>query len=292
MKFLKVLAALLVLLPCFCPGAAAQFKKEGLSQNSNDKGAPKDTTDRLFDPVEFWSGITHKDYGKEVRLGTMFAGSTVFLGAQQINNRDYWKLPILYGGIGAGVGLGVHFNKAGNSSAATWCFVGAGLTYWAGLLDGAISFKTDKYPHAGKATVYSILVPGLGQAYNGEYWKIPIYVGGLGAAVHYSVSFTQQFNRFRNIYLDALEQGSEYSGAVTSDVAKYYRDIYRRYRDYAYLSVLLVYLIQVIDANVFSYMHDFNVNDDLTLNVAPGVVGGDLSMGASPALGVNLALRF
>ena len=57
-----------------------------------------------------------------------------------------------------------------------------------------------------------------------------------------------------------------------AETAKWYRDVYRRYRDYSIVATAAVYLLQVIDANVFAYMHDFEVTDDLTMNVSPTVI--------------------
>lgn len=292
MRFCRILLSVTLIILLGTVSSRAQFKDKAFSQSMAGKNAEKDSADVMFDIHEFWSGITHKPYRQTPRIGTMFAGSTIFIGAQQINNRQYWKLPIIYGGIGAGIGLGIHYNSMGRGDIGQWCLIGAGLMYWGSLLDGAISFKPDPYPLPGKATIYSILLPGLGQAYNGEYWKIPIYVGGLGAAVHFSVLNNMQFHRFRSLYLESLEPG--YDGPVSSESAKYYRDIYRRYRDYSVLAIALVYLIQVIDANVFAYMHDFNVNDNLAMSVNPTVLNLDqqYALNPNPAVGVNLSLRF
>lgn len=295
-RILRALAAVAVAVVLSGFDARAQFKSEAFSQSYNeDQSQPGDTIDKVFSFKEFWSGLTHK-YEEPPKLGTMFAGSFVFIGSQQIYNRDYWKLPIIYGGIGAGVGLGIHYNSIGNHNAATWCFVGAGLTYWASLMDGVACYKTDIKPHAGRATAYSVLLPGLGQAYNGEYWKIPIYVGGLAAAGHFCALFNTQFVRFRNIYIESVNEG--YDGPITSEVAKYYRDLYRRYRDYSIVAIAAVYLLQIIDANVFSYMHDFNVNDNLAMTVSPAVIPVDCQYASAnssvnnAAVGMNLSFRF
>ena len=97
-----------------------------------------------------------------------------------------------YGGIGAGVGLGIHFNNQFKATGdekfkkySTLSYIGAGLVWWGSLLDMTVTFPTDRKPDPGKATLYSILFPCLGQVYNGEYWKIPIYWGGMAAGIYF-----------------------------------------------------------------------------------------------------------
>ena len=78
-------------------------------------------------------------------------------------------------------------------------------------------------------------------------------------------------------------------------MALYYKNIYRRYRDYAVLAMSLVYVLQIIDANVFSYMHDFEIVDDLaTVNISPTVIAPDMSLALNPqpAFGLGLSVRF
>ena len=292
----KALISILVLAVAaavLSPGASAQFKSNAFSQSYNDDDpAQKDTTDHLFDFKEFFGGLNHTR--EDARAGTMFAGSCVLVGGQQIHNRQYWKLPIVYGTTLGALGAGIYFNATDKADVAKWCFIGAGAAYWGTLMDGIINYKPAPYPHPGKATIYSILLPGLGQAYNGEYWKIPLYVGGLAAAVHFYDVNNTNFQRFRNIYIESTEEG--YSGPISSETAIYYRNTYRTYRDYSIVAIALVYLIQVIDANVFAYMHDFEVTDDIALDVSPTVITPGLqfasSVPQSAALGFRLGLSF
>ena len=57
---------------------------------------------------------------------------------------------------------------------------------------------------------------------------------------------------------------------------EYYRDVFRRYRDYSVVALMGFYLLQIIDANVFAYMQDFELSDDISMNVSPTVISPDM----------------
>ena len=268
-KLLHILSMAVLCTAIFSVDAAAQFKEQAFSQQYNDDAASADSTDVLFSFKEYFGGLRHKN---ELRIGTMTAGSALIIGGSQIYNRQTWKLPIVYGAIGGSLGAGIYLNTHGKQEAAKYCFIGAGVAYWATLMDGVINFRPNDYPHPGTATLYSLLVPGLGQIYNKEYWKLPIYLGAIGFAIHLYSDFQLNYERFRNIYIQAADKEVEYSGPISADQALYYRNVYRRYRDYSVLAIAALYLLQVIDANVFSYMHDFEVDDDIALKVAPALI--------------------
>lgn len=274
-------------LAAFSPEAAAQFKKEAFQQDYSDTSDPADTAAApLFSFKEYVGGLAHKN---SLKIGTNFGASAIVIGGQQIYEKKYWKLPIIYGGIGAGVGMGLHYKNEGNKTMQNVMFATAGAVYWGSLMDGVINYSKDDYPNPGKSTIYSILLPGLGQIYNKEYWKVAVYWGGLLGAYHFYDLNSTNYKRYQRIFNEASEPG--YTGTIPAKTAQYYRDIYRRYRDYSILAVAAFYLIQVIDANVFAYMQDFEVNDDLTMNVSPTILAPDTQFAYHPT-GVGLRIGF
>lgn len=286
-RFAVVLIALLI-----ASIASAQFRSDAFQQQyTDDSASSKDSTDVLFSFKDYFAGLQHK---KEIKIGTLAAGSALIIGGEQIYNRQTWKLPIVYTGIFGSLGAGIYLSSVGNKDAAKYCFIGAGVAYWATHLDGVLSYKSDVYPLPGRATLLSLLCPGAGQAYNGEFWKIPIYLGGIGAAYYFYDTNNINYQRYRRIYKEATNKEVAYSGPITSDQALYYRDVFRRYRDYSILAIAAVYLLQVIDANVFSYMHDFEIADDMAMTVQPAVIAPDtqLAFNPSPAFGVSVGFRF
>ena len=296
-RLLTVIAALL-LAPAVLHGQARddQFKRDAFSQNYADtsKQAKTDST-QLFSFRQYFGSLAHKRPGQ---VQNLFIGSTVFVGGGQIYNRQYWKLPVVYGGIGAGVGLGIHFNNQYKNTGdekfkkySTLSFIGAGVTWWASLMDMTVSFKSDQRPDPGKATLYSVLLPGLGQIYNGEYWKLPIYYGAMAGGLYYYTTNRKNYQRYKWIYDQATSEDTTVEKPpISAENALYYRDLFRRYRDYSLLATALFYVVQVVDANVFSYMQDFEIDDDIVLRVEPTVISPQFA--TAPGMGVGLTLRF
>ena len=282
-RLLRYIAASILFLAGFALEGNAQFKEGAFTQTYNDEAdttGVRDTSDKLFSFKEFFGGLAHKN---QMKIGTMFAGSVVLPGTAQIYNKQYWKLPIIYGGIGALAGTGGYYlnkyNQSGGTdiqakTTGTCLLIGAGLVYWGSLMDGVASYKSNRTPDPGRATIYSILLPGLGQIYNGEYFKVPIYWGCLLGAAHFWVNNNTNYVRFKRIHNEATTDPN-YSQAISGETAKWYRDVYRRYRDYSILATVAFYLLQVIDANVFAYMHDFEVTDDIALRLEPAVIVPD-----------------
>ena len=134
-----------------------QFKRDAFTQTYADTTMNvKTDSSAIFSFREFFGGLAHK---RTASLKTLTIGSTIFLGGNQIYHKQYWKLPVVYGGIGAGIYGGVHFNKLYQSTGDTkyktysaLSYAGAGLVWWGSLMDGVASYKGDRHPDPSKAT--------------------------------------------------------------------------------------------------------------------------------------------
>lgn len=147
-----------------------------------------------------------------------------------------------------------------------------------------------------KAALFSALLPGLGQAYNKRYWKIPIVyagLGGLGYAVYYTAdNFTKSRNAYRlSVDLDSTTIGI-YRGSSSASELKEYRDYYKRFLDLSILFTSLWYTLNIIDAAVDAHLFYWNVNDDLTLNWEPQIRPTYANGFAQTSVGIRLRLGF
>lgn len=138
-----------------------------------------------------------------------------------------------------------------------------------------------------KAAFLSALVPGLGQAYNKKYWKIPLVYGALGTAVYVYSFNDSHYNAVRNAYKRRLEgyNDDEFSYITDSDRLLTAQKAYQRNRDLSTFFIIGVYILNIIDANVDAHLKQFNVNDKLSLR--PDIQTNDLNAQKSMALTFN-----
>ena len=142
------------------------------------------------------------------------------------------------------------------------------------LKDSLNSGKSNKhaiYSNARKAIVMSALMPGLGQVYNKKYWKVPLILGTLGGITYWGINNNKQYKFYStNLLAENDDDAStinttNYSSAQLITQKRYYR----KYRDIAIMTGVLVYLVNMIDANVDAHLKTFDVSDDLSLHILP-----------------------
>lgn len=127
-----------------------------------------------------------------------------------------------------------------------------------------------------KAAIYSAVLPGLGQAYNRKYWKIPIIYAGFGVITYFIVSNTQEFKTYNEAYVyqangETYPIDNPYVGRYTLTQLQDAMDYYRRNRDLSYIIGGVWYIANILEAYVDAHFFEYDISDDLTMRVSPSV---------------------
>lgn len=160
---------------------------------------------------------------------------------------------------------------------------------------------TNHSPH--KATIYSAILPGLGQVYNKRLWKVPILYAGIGVTLYALRWNNKQLRRYRNAfgdftafsnwkyqdpdadpqiprptndsYTDILNWDFETSDSRFDSwfqtQLKNRKDSFKHDRDLSYIILAGIYVLNIIDATVDAHFFNFNVNNNLSVKVEPEV---------------------
>ncbi|MBL7882823.1 MAG: hypothetical protein JNL69_02055 [Bacteroidia bacterium] len=145
-----------------------------------------------------------------------------------------------------------------------------------------------------KAALFSTALPGLGQAYNKKYWKIPvIYVGFAGLA--YAINSNQiKYDRYKTAYKYRLDGDPSttdiYVGVYTDDNLNTLQKYYRRYRDLSIIGAAALYVLNIVDATVDAHLFTFDVSDDLTFNIHPTII--NTTQQNNYTTGIGLKIKF
>lgn len=157
-------------------------------------------------------------------------------------------------------------------------------------LKAAIKARTEAHPFVTpkKAGLFSAILPGLGQMYNRQYWKVPVIYAGAGVAVYFISDNLKNYNDFRSVYIGRtnLDPASflkypDYS----NETVKGAMDYYRRYLDLSVLFTALGYTLQIMDAIVFAHLKNFDITPDISLHFRPVSMPGN-------GLGMGLVMNF
>ena len=140
-----------------------------------------------------------------------------------------------------------------------------------------------------KAAFYSAILPGLGQAYNKKYWKIPLVYGAIGTSLYFYIDNNKKYHNYRDAYKRRLEgyNNDEYQFLDDSRLIAGQK-FYQRNRDLSALFVVGFYVLNIIDANVDAALIQFNVNERLSLR--PEIYPDDVTF--RPNVGLTFNYHF
>lgn len=131
-----------------------------------------------------------------------------------------------------------------------------------------------------KAALRSAILPGLGQAYNKKYWKIPIVWAAIGTTTGVLIYNLNNYRDTRYAYKlkYANDTGGDTTGyylikpelvPLSTESVRYYRDQFRRDVDLSILFLLLFWGLNVVDAAVDAHLKGFDISPDLSMKVKP-----------------------
>lgn len=171
------------------------------------------------------------------------------------------------------------------------------------VIDGTTK-KREVNPLApSKAAFYSAILPGLGQAYNKRYWKVPIVWGALGVGIYAYTFNNNEYNRFRDAFkrrragfTDDEFYDINNSGIVpgspdiTDEALQNAQERAQTDRDLALAITIGLYVLNIVDANVDAHLKQFNVDEDLAIDIKPFLEYNPIT--TDPQYGLALTIKF
>ena len=260
--------------------------------------------------------------------------SAVLPGFGQIYNKQYWKLPILYTTLGTSIGMWAHQQSKykplkqqfetmtdqsmkrteemnalqremikHNTLKQTFMFTTvASYIYFIG--DAAVCYATNDVSSVARATTLSTICPGAGQVYNKSYWRVPIVIGGFATTIYCIDWNNRGYQRFKKAYRlrfdydehpEQYPNGSqdEFGGRYASSFLKNLRNSYRRNRDLCIILTAGIYILQIVDAHVDAHLRDYDISDDLSVDITPMInYAYQPGHGTTATMGMNFCFKF
>ncbi|PCJ98261.1 MAG: hypothetical protein COA50_01770 [Flavobacteriaceae bacterium] len=149
-----------------------------------------------------------------------------------------------------------------------------------------------------KAAFYSAVLPGLGQIYNKRYWKVPIVYAVIGTGVYAYLYNDKQYDLFRTAFKKQragfdpnvvfAPQEPNFSEEALQDA----QERFQRDRDLALLVTIIMYALNVVDANVDAHLKQFNVDENLSMEMDIKPYLDYNAITASPTFGMALTVKF
>ncbi len=147
-----------------------------------------------------------------------------------------------------------------------------------------------------RASIYSAILPGLGQAYNRRFWKLPIIYGLGGYTVYKTIVTNKSYKVYANGMKELEDTGAGFAvinikgteRSLSKTQLKQEKDYFKRQRDIHFIATLAIYALQIVDASVDAHLLKFH-NSENFLSLTPTII--DYNNGYSPGFALTLNLR-
>lgn len=139
------------------------------------------------------------------------------------------------------------------------------------VYDTADLFTEKSKLNPTKAAVFSAVLPGLGQIYNKQAWKLPFIYGGL-FTIGYFVNYNHEYFLSLRSALIAETDGLNSTSnpfQLSADALNTRVEQFRRDRDYLIIVGVITYLLNIVDAHISAHLEEFAINDELSIGFKP-----------------------
>ncbi len=163
--------------------------------------------------------------------------------------------------------------------------------------DAFSQIKIEDYDPLGpsKAAFYSAIFPGLGQAYNKKYWKVPIVWGALATSTYFYIDNNNQYKRYRTAYKERLlgrqdEFTTDSGQQLISDAGlERAQEVTKRNSELSLLITVGLYVLQIIEASTNAHLMQFNMDSSLSFKpqFTMDAISGQVITGASLTFNFN-----
>tara|TARA_B110000090_G_scaffold103513_1_gene116221 strand:- start:208 stop:759 length:552 start_codon:yes stop_codon:yes gene_type:complete len=133
--------------------------------------------------------------------------------------------------------------------------------------------ENEKILAPSKAAFFSAILPGLGQAYNKKYWKIPIVYGAIGTGIYFHNENNKSYKKYRGAYKRRLAGftddefwGTGLTPNISNDGLVRAQKQLKRNKEMSILVTIGLYALNIIDANVDAHLMQYNIDDNLSLS--------------------------
>ena len=142
-----------------------------------------------------------------------------------------------------------------------------------------------------KSTRLSAILPGLGQINNKQYWKIPIIYGGYSVIGHYIKFNNNMYQEFRTALIHETDDNiltiNPFPNFSESGLERN-MDFWRRNRDVLIIFTGVYYLLNIVDAHIFAHLNEFDINNDLSLEIKPSIN----KINSNNLVGISVFIKF
>ena len=159
-------------------------------------------------------------------------------------------------------------------------------------LSGDLIQDSAELKHSPRGALWrAAAIPGWGQIYNKQYVKLPFVYGALGGLVYSAITNHSDYKLYREAFQykafqeqveselitenPRLSFKSSYDkieaelGTISSRPLETQRNNLRRSRDFSFVGIGLVYSLAMLDAFVSAHLLDFDVGEDLSMQIIP-----------------------